>query len=132
LSNQKLRDLEIILKQLFIESNQEYKHLSTTQKAKLQSILDGTLQTAFGEELYPTLCDKATHILNQINHQHILEDGNKRLSLVAFEFTLRVNGTTISDNITQKTKEHFILSIASSIINKQKSIDCCIKAIKNN
>ncbi len=46
----------------------------------------------FGEEVYPGLCSKAGALLQAVNRDHPLSDGNKRLSWVVAKAFLALNG----------------------------------------
>ena len=48
--------------------------------------------TAFGEDAYPTLHDKAAALLHSVARNHALVDGNKRLALAAVIAFYGLNG----------------------------------------
>ncbi len=58
----------------------------------LQSALAAPRQTMFGEELYPTLADKAAILLYLLTQNHPFVDGNKRTALSACFWFLERNG----------------------------------------
>src|SRR5215470_2480569 len=51
--------------------------------------------SAFGEDAYPTLLDKAAALLHSIARNHPFKDGNKRTATVAALFMLEVNGRRV-------------------------------------
>jgi death-on-curing protein len=51
--------------------------------------------TAFGEEAYPTLDEKAAALLHSLVTGHPLVDGNKRLGWVAVRLFYRLNETDV-------------------------------------
>ncbi|HZW44537.1 MAG TPA: Fic family protein [Dermatophilaceae bacterium] len=61
-----------------------------------QGLLDSAAHrpqaTTFGQEAYPTLAAKAAALLHSIARNHALIDGNKRLSWIACETFLALNG----------------------------------------
>ena len=57
----------------------------------LQSAVDRPKATAFGEEAYPSLDEKAAALLHSIVAGHPLVDGNKRLGWVAVRLFYRMN-----------------------------------------
>lgn len=58
----------------------------------LKGILDQIQQNVFGQELYPTLEEKAANFLYMLVKDHIYFDGNKRLAAILFlEFLNRNN-----------------------------------------
>lgn len=56
--------------------------------------------SAFGEDAYPTLHEKAAALMHSIARNHPLVDGNKRLALAATIAFLGINGVrlTLSEN----------------------------------
>lgn len=50
----------------------------------LKGILDQIQQNVFGQELYPTLEEKAANLLYMLVKDHIYFDGNKRLAAILF------------------------------------------------
>ena len=60
----------------------------------------GVLERARMDRYYPTLLDKATHILLSINEGHFFSNGNKRLALVVTTTFLTINEKHLKE--TQK------------------------------
>ena len=110
---------------------QEYLPLPRNKEDDLKDILENIDQYIFGEELYPTICDKAIYILMRIEQSQAFPDGNKRVALSAFEFFLNINGSSFNSGISQKIKAKFMLSIATNMLEKKEAVGCCIKAIRN-
>lgn len=48
--------------------------------------------SAFGQDAYPTLAEKAGALLHSLAHNHPFKDGNKRTAAVGAIFMLEVNG----------------------------------------
>ncbi|MEO5941511.1 MAG: type II toxin-antitoxin system death-on-curing family toxin [Candidatus Limnocylindrales bacterium] len=61
----------------------------------LQAAVARPQATAFGEEAYPTLDEKAAALLQSIVAGHPLVDGNKRLGWVAVRLFYRLNDADI-------------------------------------
>lgn len=59
---------------------------------KLESILSAIYQTAFGQEVYPTLEEKAANILYFVVKDHPFNDGCKRIAAALFLYFLDKNG----------------------------------------
>lgn len=74
-------------------SRGEASALFATEKSKdaLRGIIGNIMQEAFGVEIYPTLEEKAAHILYFIVKNHPYNDGNKRTGAFAFIWFLRMN-----------------------------------------
>lgn len=51
--------------------------------------------SAFGEDAYPTLREKAAALLHSVARNHPFTDGNKRTAVVGIVFMLRVNGQAV-------------------------------------
>ena len=62
----------------------------------LQSALAAPRQVLFGEEMHPSLWDKAATLLVALIRNHPFYDGNKRIAMEATSEFLRRNGWTLS------------------------------------
>ena len=51
--------------------------------------------SAFGQDAYPTLRQKAAALLHSLTRNHPFTDGNKRTATVAIVFMFRVNGARV-------------------------------------
>lgn len=58
-------------------------------KGSLDSIIKNVFQNVFGQELYPSLEEKAAHLLYFIIKNHPFNDGNKRTGAFAFIWLLK-------------------------------------------
>lgn len=83
----------------------------------LQAALARPRATFGGQDLYPTLFEKAAAVAESIARNHSLVDGNKRMALVALVATLSMNGheLTASDN----TQVDLIMRIVAKEITVQ-------------
>ena len=77
----------------------------------LQSALAQPRMTFGGEDLYPTLVDKAAALGFSIVMNHPFVDGNKRTGHAAMETFLVLNGLEISASVDEQ--EQVILALAS-------------------
>lgn len=68
-------------------------------RGPLEAALARPRASAFGEDAYPTIHDKAGALLHSIARNHALVDGNKRLALAAVIAYYGMNGLrlTLSD-----------------------------------
>jgi len=126
-----IEQLKTIHYRLIQNQKQDYIELAKYNEEKLKSILDGADQSCYGQDMYPTICDKAMHILRGIESSQLFPDGNKRVALATFEIFLKMNRSKINKSVTEDMKIKFMLDIANHKINKKKSVKCCIKAIKD-
>lgn len=60
---------------------------------RLEAALATQTQFVFGEELYPSLAEKAAAIIRGIIADHPFVDGNKRTAMLTGLTLLKVNGT---------------------------------------
>ena len=64
----------------------------------------GVLERARMDAYYPTLLDKATHLLLSINKGHFFSNGNKRLALVVTTTFLTLNNRYLKENSKEEYK----------------------------
>jgi death-on-curing protein len=77
----------------------------------LQAAVARPQATAFGEEAYPTLDEKAAALLQSIVPGHPLVDGNKRLGWVAVRLFYRLNDADVRP--TPDEAFDLVVSVAS-------------------
>ena len=76
------------------------------EKGKLNGIIAQVYQDVFGQELYPSIEEKAANFLYLIIKNHIFIDGNKRIAATLFIYFLNFynilykNGIQVIDNNT--------------------------------
>ena len=126
-----LEQIKIIHHKIIESSGKEFLELPKIKEGLIQSALDGIDQGFGNEAFYPTICDKAMHILRSIQGTQAFPDGNKRVALAATEYFLQMNRSQIS-NVSQKQKVDFVFAIANNTISKEKMVQCCITAIKGS
>ncbi|MDT2744222.1 type II toxin-antitoxin system death-on-curing family toxin [Enterococcus asini] len=80
--------------------------------AALDMAVNQPQQEVFGEELYPTIYDKASILAINLAKRHPFQNGNKRTALVAMITFLMMNGYATS--FTQEEAVQFILNITTS------------------
>ena len=68
--------------------------------------------TAFGQNAYPTLHQKAAALTHSLARNHPLVDGNKRLAWVAARLMYRLNGHELRAYDDVIAAEEFVVSIA--------------------
>jgi len=117
-----------VLKQDLIRKNQATQ-LFAQEKSKdcLKGIVGNIYQSAFGEDAYPTLEEKAAHLLYFIVKNHPFNDGNKRTGAFAFIWFLRKTKSPFYNRITPETLTALTLLIAeSNPENKERMIGLVI------
>jgi len=83
------------------------------EQATLEGIFANVFQTAFGEDVYPSIESKATHLLYFIVKNHPFNDGNKRSGAFAFIRFLKQTGHAMT-GITPEALTALTLLVASS------------------
>lgn len=74
--------------------------ISGKQKVRDIDLLEAAVQrpmaSAFGQDAYPTLRQKAAALLHSLARNHPFKDGNKRTAAVGLIFMLDVNGECVN------------------------------------
>lgn len=81
----------------------------------IESAINAPFQTFGGQDLYPTIFDKATQLFYGLTKNHGFVDGNKRVALHVTEIFLRVNNFMF--NCSQDELVEVSLQIAASRIS---------------
>jgi len=87
----------------------------------LESALAQPEMTFGGEDLYPTLIEKAGALAYSICMNHPFVDGNKRVAHAAMEIFLVLNGFEINASVDEQEK--LFLDLASSKVSKGELIN---------
>jgi len=87
----------------------------------LESALAQPRMTFGGEDLYPTLVDKAAAVGFSIIMNHPFVDGNKRTGHAAMETFLVLNGMEISASVDEQ--EQVILALASGNSGRESFVE---------
>lgn len=69
--------------------------------------------SAFGQDAYPTLAEKAAALLHSICANHALVDGNKRLAWAAAETFIWLNTGVEAGEVNVDDAEAFMLAVAT-------------------
>ena len=83
----------------------------------LESALAQPKMTFEGEDLYPTLVDKAVALAYSLINNHPFVDGNKRIGHAAMEIFLVLNGSEIDASIDEQEK--IIVGVASGKVKRE-------------
>ncbi len=87
----------------------------------LDYLIEAIHSELFGQQMYPTITDKAAVYCYNIICNHIFSDGNKRTGLIASLNFLNINGYDISQEVNNDMMTNFILAVASGEV----SLDEC-------
>ena len=86
----------------------------------LESAIAQPRMTFGGQDLYPTLIEKAGALCFSLVQNHPFVDGNKRLGHAAMEVFLILNGHEIQASVDEQ--ENLILGVASSQISRDSLV----------
>ncbi len=84
----------------------------------LLSSIESPMMAVFGEELYPTVYDKAAIYLFSIIRNHPFNDANKRTGAGAAYLFLQINKAPIPFN--DESFENFVVKVAKGKITKEQ------------
>ena len=87
----------------------------------LEAALAQPRMTFAGEELYPTIVEKASALGYSLIQNHPFVDGNKRTGHAAMEVFLLLNGYEIKASVEEQ--ERLIMSIASGNLHRDAFTD---------
>jgi death-on-curing protein len=95
----------------------------------LNMIVNLPEQHVFGQELYPTVYEKAAILFVQLVLKHVFANGNKRTATFILVTFLKINGYVIQNN--QNNLEHLSVYVAKNG-NKDETISYVVDFIKKN
>lgn len=138
-------DIETVLNDVYILNYEECMNVinETTFNDKgdlfgleksdsFKSAIETIYQTFDGQELYPSLEDKAANLLYLITKNHAFADGNKRIAAIIFLYFLERNNVLLINGkprISNTTLATLTILVASSNPNDKESIINLIKVI---
>lgn len=102
---QDIYELHLQLKETFILSS------GIRDENLLASAVNTPFQTFMGNDLYPSLYDKAAQLCYGIANNHPFTDGNKRTALHSMYVYLIINGFDIT--ASQQEVENLIINVAA-------------------
>ena len=92
----------------------------------LESALARPQSSAFGEDAYPTIHQKAAALLHSLARNHALVDGNKRLALSATIAFYGMNGMRLT--ATNDQAYEVVLDVAAGILDDVPTIASVLEA----
>ena len=98
----------------------------------LQSSLKTIYQTFDGKELYPSIEEKAAHLLYFVTKNHSFIDGNKRIAAFIFVWFLRKNNLLYSMDGEKRIPDNALVALTLMIASsKPEEKETMIKVIVN-
>lgn len=92
--------------------------LELRDKSLLESALARPQATFGGEDLYPTIFEKAAALMHSLLKNHPFVDGNKRTALTSTGVFLELNGYQLIN--THKRELEFALAVENGSLEVQK------------
>jgi death on curing protein len=86
----------------------------------LESALARPQASAFGQDAYPSLDEKAAALLHSLARNHALIDGNKRLALGALIAFYGLNGRRLT--LTNEAAYELVMAVASGKLDEVPDI----------
>ena len=83
--------------------------------------IEGVYQSYNGEDLYPTVAEKAAHLLYFVIKDHPFYDGNKRIGSLLFIVFLTINGENLAKNGETKISDRALTALALLIAESNPS-----------
>ena len=101
------------------------------EHGKLNGIIEQVYQNVFGQELYPSVEEKAAHLLYFLVKDHPFADGCKRIAATLFINFLYKNGILIKNNRQIISNEALVAVTILTAESNPDEIDIIIKLISN-
>lgn len=128
------KTIQIILelKQSLIKKRQAGDLFGAERKDELKSILGNINQTFGGKELYPSIEEKAAHLLYFVIKDHVFADGNKRIGSFLFIVFLARNNYLFNKKGEKKFNDNALVALALLIAESNpRDKNLMIKLIMN-
>ena len=101
------------------------------EHGKLNGIIEQVYQDVFGQELYPSVEEKAAHLLYFLVKDHPFADGCKRIAATLFINFLYKNGILIRNNRQIISNEALVAVTILTAESNPDEMDIIIKLISN-
>jgi len=126
-----IKDLQKLKSELIRKSEATELFAQEKKQGNLEGIYGNVFQTVFGEDAYPTIEEKAAHLLYFIVKNHPFNDGNKRSGAFSFIWFLQKANYSFQNKISPETLTVITILIAeSNPADKEKMIGI-VKSILN-
>ncbi|MFA1642798.1 type II toxin-antitoxin system death-on-curing family toxin [Chryseomicrobium imtechense] len=100
----------ILINKRVIDEHSPDELIGIKEHHLLDSALNRPYQSAFGNEAYPTIHEKAAALLESLAQNHCFHNANKRTALLATSLFYRLNGLQLRFD-DQKFEEDFIVDV---------------------
>lgn len=97
-----------------------------------QSSISTIYQTFQGDDLYPSIEEKAANLLYFVTKNHSFSDGNKRIAAFLFLYFLEKNGVLFDGNGNKRIADNTLVALTLMIaVSKPEEKDTMTKVIVN-
>lgn len=132
-ASQLYSDIQVLKQEVCAKDEATDLFAQEREHGSIQSIFANVFQTAFKQDVYPSLESKAAHLLYFIVKNHPFIDGNKRCGAFAFIWFLQKTHIPFRHTITPETLAAITLLIAmSDPREKEKMIGLVILLLQSN
>jgi death on curing protein len=83
------------LLEVFWPSSEKTATEGVRDRTLIESAVARPFQSAFGQDMYPTVIEKAAALFHSLISNHAFVDGNKRTAVTAFDHFLLANGLVL-------------------------------------
>ncbi len=97
-----------------------------------ESAIENTYQTFGGQELYPSVESKASHLLYTITKNHAFVDGNKRIASTVFLSYLDKNNLLYINEARKRIEENTLCALTLMIAESGPSEKEIIESVITN
>lgn len=125
-------DLQLLKEQLIKKGEATLLFAQEKKKDNLEGIYGNVFQSVFGQDAYPSIEEKAAHLLYFIVKNHPFNDGNKRSGAFAFIWLLQRANYNFYTKISPQTLTTLTLLIATSNPNEKDKMVGLILLLLNN
>lgn len=125
-------DLQQLKKELIKKGESTELFGQEKRQGNLEGIFGTVFQSVFGQDAYPTVEEKAAHILYFIIKNHPFNDGNKRSGAFSFVWLLQKAGYHFKDKISPETLTTLTILIAESNPADKEKMVGIVKLLLNS
>jgi len=120
------------VKEKLMKKGQATKLFANEKENELDGIINNLYQTFAGDELYPSIEDKASHLLYFIIKDHPFNDGNKRSASFLFVYFLDKCDYLYKSNGEKKINDNALTTLTLLVASSNpKEKDLIIRLVKH-
>jgi death-on-curing family protein len=126
------KDAIIELKKSLIQQHEASDLFGNEIESRFKAIIGNVNQSLYGKEVYPTIEEKAAHLLYFVIKDHPFSDGNKRIASMLFVYFIHLNDFQNKDTGEEKINDNTLVALALLVaVSNPQDKDNLIKLITN-